>query len=489
MRYLMCMIFASLYLSAGSAARDIVALPPLPASPLHLTAATPKNGPEPTGIVRAFPPSAQPKLLTETWIPLANGSYEWSVELHSEGAHALRVGFHAFELPPGASLYVNGATNPSAWLGPLPEPRPGDGPFYWSPTVFSGTAVVRCVAETLEIASRVRLQVASVVHFWPPNDEKTFSGFAGSCNLDVACHDAWRDTARGIAGYGFVSGDHFAYACTGTLIADTEASSAIPYFWTANHCVESQSEAASLEAFWFFETDVCGGEPPLTETLPRTIGGADLLSTGDVEDGVDYSLLRLRSAPPEGAAFVPYDPSPQPVTTELACIHHPRGDFKRITFGAVTNAADSFFPTFRDDAGRGSRPPERFYQMTWTDGTTEGGSSGSPVLTADGQRLVGQLWGGGAACTRPLAPDYYGRFDRAYPAVRGWLDPATGDVNGDGSLDAADIQLVINVALGLKNESEGDVDGSGKVDAVDVQIVIVEVLARERAFTQLSLDS
>ncbi len=54
----------------------------------------------------------------------------------------------------------------------------------------------------------------------------------------------------------------------------------------------------------------------------------------------------------------------------------------------------------------------------------------------------------------------------------------TGDVNGDGKVDAIDLQLVINAALGAAQTLTGgvsalncDVDGSGAVNAVDVQIV------------------
>ncbi len=45
------------------------------------------------------------------------------------------------------------------------------------------------------------------------------------------------------------------------------------------------------------------------------------------------------------------------------------------------------------------------------------------------------------------------------------------DINGDGVIDAADIQLVINTALGYDvSPMSGDVNGDGRVDAVDVQL-------------------
>jgi len=47
-----------------------------------------------------------------------------------------------------------------------------------------------------------------------------------------------------------------------------------------------------------------------------------------------------------------------------------------------------------------------------------------------------------------------------------------GDVNADGVVDATDIQLVINAALGKGAGMPVNVNGVGGVDAIDVQLVI-----------------
>lgn len=51
-----------------------------------------------------------------------------------------------------------------------------------------------------------------------------------------------------------------------------------------------------------------------------------------------------------------------------------------------------------------------------------------------------------------------------------------GDVNRSGSVDAVDVQLVINMALGLNVDYNCDLDDNGSVNAVDVQLVINTVL-------------
>jgi len=49
---------------------------------------------------------------------------------------------------------------------------------------------------------------------------------------------------------------------------------------------------------------------------------------------------------------------------------------------------------------------------------------------------------------------------------------SSGDVNSSGSLDAVDIQLVINAALGLSVDYDCDLNGDDWVNAIDVQLVI-----------------
>ena len=50
------------------------------------------------------------------------------------------------------------------------------------------------------------------------------------------------------------------------------------------------------------------------------------------------------------------------------------------------------------------------------------------------------------------------------------------DIDGDGSVDAADVQLAINAALGLDISGDADMDHNGKVNAVEIQAIINEAL-------------
>ena len=104
-------------------------------------------------------------------------------------------------------------------------------------------------------------------------------------------------------------------------------------------------------------------------------------------------------------------------------------------------------------------------------------------MLTDTQQVIGQLWRGNADCSMPREAggwDEFGRFDVTYPLAAPWLGPiepaGPADINKDGFLDAVDIQLVINAALGVPVDPDfepnvsGDPDG--QVNAVDIQLVI-----------------
>jgi len=70
---------------------------------------------------------------------------------------------------------------------------------------------------------------------------------------------------------------------------------------------------------------------------------------------------------------------------------------------------DNNIPTFDGYLGGSGSD---YWRINWEDGSTEGGSSGSPVFD-DNQRIIGQLRGGYAACSND-ENDWYGRLSRSW---------------------------------------------------------------------------
>ena len=107
----------------------------------------------------------------------------------------------------------------------------------------------------------------------------------------------------------------------------------------------------------------------------------------------------------------------------------------------------------------------------WDLGTTEPGSSGSPLFSPE-QRIVGQLHGGGAACGNNLS-DWYGRLAVSWNAggtaatrLRDWLDPVDGGATQ--VLDGRDaLEAPFTVAVTPDSATLCAADGDAEFD-VDV---------------------
>ncbi len=216
--------------------------------------------------------------------------------------------------------------------------------------------------------------------------------------------------ARAVSGIGFVNRDSL--FCTGQLL-DDQAHDLTPYWLTAHHCVNTAAKAQSAEIYWLYQTPTCGGTPPSLASVPRS-GGATLLATSA---GSDFSLLMVEGALPDGLFWAGWTSAQVAGGTPAAAIHHPRGDYKRISFGfkdANTVCKNSYH-------GNPS-----LLRISWTDGPTESGSSGSGIFRADTHQLFGQLFDGPSACGRETY-DCYGAFATTYPQIQGLLRGGTDD--------------------------------------------------------------
>jgi hypothetical protein len=182
-----------------------------------------------------------------------------------------------------------------------------------------------------------------------------------------------------------------------------------PYFLTANHCVGGS--VTSWVIRFNFQATTCGGS---TSQTYQTAIGTTLLASGAASD---YALLRINGGVDIPTTWNPYYAgwdSSTAIPTSSCGIHHPSGDLKKISF---ENQA-SEITAYSGGAGSGTN---HIRVVDWDSGTTEGGSSGSPLFNQN-HRIVGQLHGGGAACGNNLS-DWYGRFNTSFPFLCNWLAP------------------------------------------------------------------
>lgn len=363
------------------------------------------------GIRRLLPEPIRVLGTKTAWTLLPDGTRVWSARLESDEALGLRVRLEAIHLTPGTELRVFNADDPSESQGPFDAETLGGRGVFWTPSIFGSAVLIECRASPGSGLPSFR--VTELTHRYAPLGENPSAKAgastatpktAASCNIDVACEPAWATTSRAVAGIGSVGviGELF---CTGCLLNDLNEAPKTDYFLTAAHCITSQSEADTAEFYWNYQTATCKGAVPNPAMVPRTVGGASILSTKSRGTGNDHCFLQLRGTIPAGVTYAGWNSDPPAAGEVLVGIHHPEGDYKRISFG-VTQGENANFRTVR-----------------WTRGVTEVGSSGSPLFNAR-QQVIGQLFGGDSDCanTDPSQQvDEYGRFNVTFPTVRRWL--------------------------------------------------------------------
>ncbi|MCX6603140.1 MAG: serine protease [Acidobacteria bacterium] len=345
------------------------------------------------------------------WSELPDGRAVFQAALRSPGATGLRLEFVNFAAGAGRVwLYPGDETNPTQPVGPYEG-----GEDTWSGLV-EGESVVLEFEAAAGAPRMLPFQLGRISHIAANVGTASAPRAAAlSCNLDVSCYPEWADKARGVARYLFETNGGGAL-CSGSLV-NTRNNSGIPYFLTADHCISNDTEARSVQAFWFYQSSVCNGAPRSLRDVPTTVG-ATYMAGGSMEQG-DFTLLRLTGALPNGVTFAGWMPEELPIGAAVTGIHHPTGDYKRISFG---NRADPIIT-------RG-RPEPKFHTIIWRTGVTEGGSSGSPIFTNEGL-IVGMLSGGPkpaagkTECDLTPAYDWYGKFSTAYPTLQGFLEERT----------------------------------------------------------------
>lgn len=321
-----------------------------------------------------------------------DGELVWSAVATSPGASALRIGIEGLDLPAGAELYAYTAQGEA--FGPYTERGPnGDGTF-WTNTAVGDELTLQlhyAGGRSQNELDRLTFRIASISHMGPklpladmiaPDGvaTKAFCSYNESCVIPGSSSgSAPVGEAKDAVALMIYSSGGGAYICSGGLLADTDASSVIPYFLTANHCVSKGREASSLETV--FDFDGSCNDRYGDGNYPNRTNGSSIKSTNRTSD---YTLLELNQTPGGTRAYLGWTNAPVAFNAgeSLYRISHPSGAPQAYSQHVVNTRGTCT-----------SWPRGNWIYSTDVEGATEGGSSGSPVLNAAGE-VVGQLSGG-----------------------------------------------------------------------------------------------
>jgi lysyl endopeptidase len=359
------------------------------------------------------------------WTTLDNGDRIWRILISSPGALSVNVVFDDFFMPDGGKVYLYN-NEKTDLLGAYTSTQNQDSGILGTWLV-TGDLIWIEYYEPANVAGQGRLHVAKATHGYRNAD--TFSetrglNDSGACNLDVDCPigndwQALKDLNKRSVGILLSGGSGF---CTGALINNT-GNDGTPYFLTANHCFSNPASWA-FRFGWISPNPVCATNDNSTNGPTNlTISGATLRSRSAVSD---FCLVEINSAIPTGwdRVWAGWDRTDDFPEFQVG-IHHPSGDIMKV-------CRDDDPATKEVNAGAQTWEITGGSNGGWELGVTEPGSSGSPLFDENG-RIIGQLFGGAAACSGTNdngAFDYYGRFAVSWDTgstsntrLDDWLDP------------------------------------------------------------------
>ena len=364
------------------------------------------------------------------WETLPNGDRLWRLRIVCEGAYSINLIYREFFLPEGGMFHVYNPSG-SRTLGAFTAANNRESRTFATGLIKGG----ECILEYYEPQAhkgRGAIRLSKVIHGYKDLFQKITRDFGDSdtCHNNVNCPEGadWQDEKRSVA---LILLSNNTALCSGALVNNTGGET-VPYFLSANHCYKSDVEN------WIFmfnyESPAC--DPTLEGPTDRSILGCTVRAR---HAGSDFMLLELSTPPPVGynAYYAGWSRADAPAESSVG-IHHPRGDVKKISI-------DRDPPRSSEEGDSGLIFPGFHWRVSWDDGVTEGGSSGSPLFDQN-QRVVGQLSVATLIlfCDAPSNLSWYGKFsvswDRGlspHSRLMDWLDPGnTGVVVLDGAYRA-----------------------------------------------------
>lgn len=336
----------------------------------------------------------------------------WRYQIESKNALSLGVNFTTYKLPAGASVYLYDATKSRVHGGYTDENNSAANQL--SLADFSGKNAVIEYFEPTEASFSGELVLGAVSQAYLDIQSIAVSRIGINCTQGQNYQE--EKTAICLMTY---NDSRYSYYCTGALVNNVREDET-PYFLTANHCISTSSEAATLVTYFNYENSTCSSSDA---SQLQTLSGATFKAGSSYSD---FTLLLLNEYPPEeyNPFYAGWDASGTSPTSGV-CIHHPEGTAKCIS---VENDQITSYPQsiqWSDDTGRtiSTTSANTHWLVGFEEGSTEGGSSGSPLLDQN-KRIVGQLHGGSTT------ESFFGKFSLSWnysssttKQLAHWLDP------------------------------------------------------------------
>lgn len=344
---------------------------------------------------------------------LPNGTL-YRLAIKSEDAKSLNLRFSNFKIPKNSKLFIYNKEK-NEILGAFTSAN-NQANKTFATSIIKGDEIILEYFEERNSEFKGSLIIDRVTHgFRNPFDFAKSFGNSGSCNINIACDDGtWANEINSVCLL-LTGGSAF---CTGALINNT-LEDGTPYILTANHCYRDPSDMVFM---FNWQSATC--ENPTISPSHNDLSGAELIARSSASD---FCLLKMNDTPPYtyNTYYAGWDANDNPSIKSVG-IHHPSGDIKKISYDDNATISDQYM------GNEGIE--DSHWQVTWDAGTTEGGSSGSPLFNENHQ-IIGQLHGGYASCENQDSSDWYGKFSYSWDynntpeeRLKDWLNPTNSTI-------------------------------------------------------------
>lgn len=369
-----------------------------------------------------------------SWV--TSGDYDYGkFTLRVKRAQTLSINFSDFYLPGGTEMYIY---NKDAEMitGPITEAENNEHKL-WGSAILKGDELTIEIKIPSNEKERLGLTITNVAYGYKDIFVSKVSGFgqSGSCNINVLCPagSSWANERNAVA---YIASSDGQALCSGAMVMNTCGAN-IPYVLTADHCFQADNNVAGWRVHFQAWSPNCS---PSSNSDGIMFNGATHRANWAASD---FCLVRLNQTPPasSGIYYAGWSRSTTAATSG-AGIHHPRGDVMKISTYNTTLARE-YDPTRCSVNAVGTL----HWVVQWNQGTTENGSSGSPLFDQN-HRIVGQLSGGPASCSQPAScnMDMYGRFDDSWTGggtnttrLSNWLDPSNTGATTTNTTDISSL--------------------------------------------------
>lgn len=375
---------------------------------------------------------------------LPGGERIWQLSLKADNAIAIMLYYRDFYIPEGGKLFIYSADKSQLLGAYTHRTHPSGGSF--ATEFVGGDELILEYVESETSNDKPRICINEVGYGYNTAALREFYGIttratSGSCMVNVNCEEgaAWQKEKKSVCYMVMKIGRSTkSFICTGSLVNNT-AEDFKPFLLTARHCASGDgyvaNEADMKQWLFYFhrEREECSNSS--LSVASKTMTGCKMVVNTGSAGSSDGMLLLLNEEVPEAydVFYNGWDNSGV-VGNSGVGIHHPSGDYKKISTYDTPTANYTFIAS--EFIGATNAYWNVIFKETLNGhAVTEGGSSGSPLYN-ENKLVIGTLTGGNSSCAAPKGLNIYGKMSAHWNRTQTdsstrmdvWLDPINSGV-------------------------------------------------------------